>query len=82
MIMWPVPVSFRALSHRPQDQVFAVAECVCTLVYETGMSVSGMHDDHSVLLASGPSLVAFWNGELSYSLLVGHSTLCECLTFL
>lgn len=46
------------------------------------MSVSGVHEDHSVLLVSGPSLVAVWRGELSLSLLEGHSTLCACLTFL
>ncbi len=57
--MWPVPVSFRPLSHRPQ--VFAVAERVRAVVYETGMTASGVHEDHSVLLASGPSLVAVWN---------------------
>lgn len=31
------------------------------------MSVSGVHEDHSVLLVSGPSLVAIWKGELSLS---------------
>lgn len=31
-------------SHRQWDQKFAVAECVCAIVYETGMSVSGVHE--------------------------------------
>lgn len=38
------------------------------------MSFSGVCEDHSVLLASGPSPVAVWKGE-SYGLLA-------CLTFL
>lgn len=65
IIMWPVPVSFRPLSHRPR--IFAVAECVCAAVYETGMTVSGVREDHSVLLASGPSLVAVWRAVFEFT---------------
>lgn len=39
------PVSFRPLSHKPQVQVFAVAEHVCAVVNETDMLVSGVHED-------------------------------------
>lgn len=60
--MWLM--SFRPLSHRPQHQAFVVAECACAILYETGMSVSGVYEDCNVLRASGPSLVAVWNREL------------------
>lgn len=41
---------------------------MCAIGYATGMSFSGVREDHSVLLASGPSLVAVWKGD-SYGLL-------------
>lgn len=32
-------------------------------MYETGMSARGVHEDCSVVQASGPSLLTVWNGE-------------------